>query len=343
MELPGAASYRTRDEAYRQPKQLAISTYRYLRIGMVMAVVAIVASILIERSRVACMQTSISAYYYTPARAIFVAALITIGANLIIIKGSNLFEDTCLNVAGFFAPLVALVPTEAVSVHADGRPLCVASASDRIPVDPIRRPGDDDIMARWLRAAVDNNVNTLLIVGGLVTVLAFGLSFIRDRNGTSAMGRNPLGHLLGLMAAAALLVGIYVAKRWWGSFYTQAHGYAAVAMFVFLALAVIGNAVEHSSSRRTKGWFWIYAATAVCMVVLGTYFQLLSDSRFHVLIVESIEITAFAVFWVAQTVEHWSATSGAQPTGPSRAGGTEDLFEPPARSGTAGIPRHSTA
>ena len=47
-----------------------IKTYRYLRIGMIGAVVLLAASIGIERSKVDCWQTSISAYYYTPARAV---------------------------------------------------------------------------------------------------------------------------------------------------------------------------------------------------------------------------------------------------------------------------------
>lgn len=40
----------------------AIKTYRYLRIGMIGAVFLLAASIGIERSKVDCWQTSISAY-----------------------------------------------------------------------------------------------------------------------------------------------------------------------------------------------------------------------------------------------------------------------------------------
>lgn len=55
--------------------------------------------------------TSISAYYYTPAHAIFVAVLIAIGAAMIVIKGTRGLEDILLNIAGMLAMIVALVPT----------------------------------------------------------------------------------------------------------------------------------------------------------------------------------------------------------------------------------------
>lgn len=51
---------------------------------MVGAVLLLAASIAIERSKVDCWQTSISAYYYTPARAIFVGGLMVIGFALIV-------------------------------------------------------------------------------------------------------------------------------------------------------------------------------------------------------------------------------------------------------------------
>jgi hypothetical protein len=91
-----------------------IKTYRYLRLGMVGAVVLLAASIGIERSKVGCWQTSISAYYYTPVRAIFVGSLMAVGLSLIVYKGRGRGEDLCLNFAGMLAPVVAIVPTKNV-------------------------------------------------------------------------------------------------------------------------------------------------------------------------------------------------------------------------------------
>src|SRR6266699_1799974 len=88
-------------------------TWRYLRLAMIGIVAVLGAAVLIEHFKVRgeCFQTSISAYYYTPARAIFVGALIAIGVCMICLRGSTAAENRLLNFAGMFAPVVALVPT----------------------------------------------------------------------------------------------------------------------------------------------------------------------------------------------------------------------------------------
>jgi hypothetical protein len=58
-----------------------------------------------------CLQTSISAYYYTPVHGYFIGGLVAIGVCLFCLKGSTDLEDTLLNLAGMFALIVALVPT----------------------------------------------------------------------------------------------------------------------------------------------------------------------------------------------------------------------------------------
>jgi hypothetical protein len=99
-------------------QDFAIKTWRYLRLAMIALVVGLAAAVIYEVARRGgdCVQTSISAYYYTPARAIFIGALIAIGACLICLRGSRDWEDILLNVAGMLAPVVALVPTPAPGV-----------------------------------------------------------------------------------------------------------------------------------------------------------------------------------------------------------------------------------
>jgi len=95
------------------PGGYAIKTYRYLRMAMVAMIALLAVSLVIEWSTTDphCLQTSISAYYYTPVRAIFVGSLITIGVCMVVLKGNTEPEDILLNVAGILAPGVALVPT----------------------------------------------------------------------------------------------------------------------------------------------------------------------------------------------------------------------------------------
>ena len=87
------------------------STYRYLRWVMVAALVALFLSVLIQSLMAGCWLGSVSAYYYTPARTVFVGALIVFGSALIAYKGRAPEEDVALNFAGYMAIVVAMVPT----------------------------------------------------------------------------------------------------------------------------------------------------------------------------------------------------------------------------------------
>ena len=89
-----------------------LKSYRYLRLVMVGLVVLLAASVLIELQQTGfgCWRTSISSYYWTPVRGVFVGALVAIGTCLIVLKGNTPVEDVLLNVAGALAPIVAFVP-----------------------------------------------------------------------------------------------------------------------------------------------------------------------------------------------------------------------------------------
>src|SRR4051794_39778048 len=95
------------------PGGYSIKTYRYLRMAMIAMIVLLGASLVIEWSKTdpRGLQTSISAYSYTPVRAIFVGALISIGVCMVVLKGNTDPEAILLTVAGILAPVVALVPT----------------------------------------------------------------------------------------------------------------------------------------------------------------------------------------------------------------------------------------
>src|SRR5687767_10736268 len=102
-------------------------TYRYLRLGLIGSAVMLGIAVTFEYLKgPSCFQTSISGYYYTPARAVFVGALVAVCVALIVIKGTG-WEDFALNVAGMLAPVVAFVPTvnvgECWSISLDPHPL----------------------------------------------------------------------------------------------------------------------------------------------------------------------------------------------------------------------------
>jgi hypothetical protein len=87
------------------------ATYRYLRIATVLLLVALAAAVFYQSSQQGSFLASVSAYYYTPAQAVFVGALIGLGASMIALQGLTDAEDQFLNLGGIFAIVVAIVPT----------------------------------------------------------------------------------------------------------------------------------------------------------------------------------------------------------------------------------------
>jgi hypothetical protein len=274
----------------------AITTYRYLRISMVGAVVLLAVSVAIERSKVGCWQTSVSAYYYTPVRAIFVGMLMAIGLCLIVIKGSTSWEDAALNAAGMLAPIVAVVPTSDV-----GR--CWSVAPRPLPVN-------DGVLADWVTANIDNNITALIITGIVGLLVAALIASIATRNVSAIAEVGPVQMRLGLLGAMIFLLTGAVVFAVWADFDTRAHGFAAISMFLMLAVAVGINARQRRLDPGPRVYFWLYATIATLMIAAGVVMFPFGSRWDHmVLVLEATEITLFAVFWLVQTHEHWNETA----------------------------------
>jgi hypothetical protein len=279
-------------------KMDAIKTYRYLRLGMVAMVVLLMVSVVLERSKVDCWQTSVSAYYYTPVRAVFVGALVAIGLGLIVLKGSTWIEDSALNAAGMLAPVVAFAPT--------------SDAGTCWSVQPIPPPIEPDgSLAPWVVDNIDNNISALLIagIGGLVVAAVIAMILTRNMMAPAEVGERGTRASLAFALVALVVGGLLF--LYWDDFDTRAHGIAAVLMFVFLALAAAANAWQLKDTGPPRSpYFWIYSAIAVLMIASGVLLFILHGSWDHwVLFVEAVEITLFAVFWLVQTKEHWWETT----------------------------------
>jgi hypothetical protein len=273
----------------------AIKTYRYLRIGMIGAVVLLAASIAIERSKVACWQTSISAYYYTPVRAVFVGCMIVVGFSLIVYKGRRPREDAFLNFAGMLAPVVAVAPTIDVGK-------CWSVVPSPLPVQ------DDSSLANWVVTNIDNNIYALLIAGGIGLGIAFITAMLPKPNIRALVDdKDTRATTVSLVLTALALLVTWWLIRNWGDFNTRAHGYAAVLMFVLLILAIIANVWEHRDERHQKPWFWIYAAVAALMSLGGILIPWTRIFDEHTTFaLEAYEIGFFAIYWIVQTVENWN-------------------------------------
>lgn len=271
----------------------AVTTYRYLRISMVLLIVGLAGAVAYEAYEVAgdCLQTSISAYYYTPAQGIFVGTLVALGLGMVVLKGNTDWEDILLNLAGMLAPVVALVPTPY-------RARCYS-----VPVD---------IKAR--SANVANNVTSLFVVAVLAMLVTGLIAWhqARTREWTVASS-------VGAALAGAILL-VAAGFFWWdrAAFLQRGHYVAAIAMFVCIVLVVLLNAGaygrQQEESHRPQplnkpASVNRYLAVAVAMVVSSVGMGLwrwLFGWEHAVLWIEATLITLFAVFWILQTRELWS-------------------------------------
>lgn len=275
----------------------AIKTYRYLRIGLVGAVFLLGASVLIERGEVSCWQDSISAYYYTPVRAILVGTLMAIGMALIAIKGRTTWIDVCLNFAGMLAPVVAVIPTTNVGTCWSVEP----------PADPVV----DGKLAPWVVANIDNNMWALILTGIVGLVVAAIIASIA-KGPQAVMEIGTAGMRIGLAATLLFLVGALLAFRLWDSFYERAHGFAAVGLFAFLALTALLNARVVRSDPTKRVYFVLYLSIPILMVLAAILVQIPPDWDHRILVLEAIEIGLFGFFWSVQTVELWDETTAAR-------------------------------
>jgi hypothetical protein len=234
---------------------------------------------------------SISAYYYTPVRGVFVGSLLAVGLGLVAIKGREGLEDIMLNLAGMLAPLVALVPT----------PISVPVAGFEV---------EQRTVPAALVPAVENNVASLLVLGAVGLAFA-GVTADKD-------GRSWAAYRRGLAVAGALLVGVAV---WFGagreSFLEYGHYAAAVPMFGLIVGVAVVNA-RHTTrgavvSRVAAATYRrVYAAIAVAMgvtiVAAAVLFALDSAGYLSgpwLFWVEVVLLVLFTIFWGLQTAENW--------------------------------------
>lgn len=274
----------------------AVKSYRYLRWSIVVVVLSIMAAVLIERVRVGCFQGSISGYYYTPARAVFVGGLVAIGVSLIAIKGCTDWEDVLLNLAGVLAPIVAFVPT---SPPGDGCPSVKVTDTSNLNISNLN---------------IDNNILAFAIGGAVALVIAFAVGKLMSK---PTMGGFDAQSLKVLATGAVILAaGLVWYAGFRQNFLDHAHMGAAVAMFSVVAVVIALNALR----RRATGKSWhVYAGLAAAMplsaIVLGIVQAIDKDWGHFILWLEFLELGAFGVYWVFQTFEHWD---GGVPTGAER-------------------------
>jgi hypothetical protein len=252
----------------------AVKTWRYLRLAMIALVIGLTTAVVYEvvRGGADCVQTSISAYYYTHAQAIFVGALVAIGVCLICLRGSTEIEDVLLNVAGMLAPLVAVVPTPNAGDCA---------SLPGVPQDPTPN--------------IENNVTALLVMGLVAFVVLAVLSWRRRQPTPALVG---YGLALALYVAAAV---VFIA--WRDTFVDHAHNIAAGVMFSCIILVALVNALSFRRKQNDPNARNRYSAIGLAMLTVFVFYAV--GGKYHLLLAEIDAIGLFAIFWAIQTEELW--------------------------------------
>lgn len=306
------------------------SSYRYLRLALVVVTLTLGISLLLEIIAANCYQGSISAFYYTPVHSVFVGALFVIGVSLVALIGRDPVEDLFFNLAGFLAPIVALVPT--------ARPTDLCGPTERHLALSEAIPGEQATFATT-NLLVTNNTWALL----LGFLIAFVVAIVLATRSVSRMNRLrqvTRTTLVGLgLSLLVLIIGLVWFLNWRVSFDRRAHGTAAVLMFVAIWLAVLVNAdfdrlrpivnqpyrwlkvtrptFPPGSKHETfyRGQYKLIAGfMAGAGVVLG--FGVATGVSHAVFWLEAAEIVPFAWFWVLQTAEGWTSVSTAAEASP---------------------------
>ena len=304
---------------------VALRTYRFLRLTVIGVIALLAISILIEVERTDwCLKGSISAYFYSPVRSVFVGTLCAIGLVLIALWGKTAIEDSLFNLAGLLAPVVAFVPAKD-----DG--LCPADPA----LDPVRN-----------QAAIANAMwSYLVVVGVFLGVLVVIGVIARTRDRWPLIRDNQVGFWVPLGLAIVLwLLGLWqfsVRDRTPGGaswFYQNVHFTSAIVMFVLITLGILWIGVAWWFGRRrlrgSRGLVRafnaclgeialsaerdprrarLYVGQAVAMLVVSVLLFVPGQAEagptwyvdHYVFLVEAWMIANVAAFWAVQTQERW--------------------------------------
>lgn len=266
-----------------------VQTYLGLRVAMLMLVLLLFVAVGIQVALTwwagqLCLQTSLSAYYYTPARPAFIAALSAVGACLILYRGHSDVENVLLDFSGFLAIVVAFVPTRVQ----DG-----ACDTSNVPA------------AAEITSAARNNVIALFVVG----IAALAVTWLLSRGRYVGANRpvTPAARWTFAISLVALLGGFTFFAFAPAMFERDGHGAAAFALFLGILAVVVVNGWQADEQKYRM----IYCSLAVAITAIALTIYLLAFDR-YLFWLETVLIVGFAVFWVIQTYEQRELGTSSQ-------------------------------
>jgi hypothetical protein len=280
------------------PTPITLAVYRDLRLSMVVVLVLLAGAIFIEWSSAkGRWQSELSAYFYTSAHSIFIAALLALGTLLMVFKGRTYTEDKLLTLAGICALIIAVVPM--------GRTK---------PLGPFGLPDDYKV-----EAVIPLNVLALVIALGVGLALALlrnrltGTPWPRSRKGK--VSQRYIFWLTRCIFWLIMAVGL-IAFKFFPDTVKQnlVHGAAGVLMLLAFIATTFCTACgwdDVSKPPRKRGYkrsYWWIACLMLVTLITVVPVHLVHPKWLGVpwgLVAEVALILEFAAYWVVQTIEQW--------------------------------------
>lgn len=308
---------------------VALRTYTAIRVGVVAVIVALGFAVWrqVANSPHNCVQRSLSAYYYTPVRPMFVGALLVIGFAMVVLWGRTMTEDAALNLAGLLLMVVAFVPTLdanycSIPTSVGGR---VSSPESRQIADnalisanaqDVARSFSSLLFVLWLLLA-------FIAIAGWMTYRKAMTKF--EENPDPAQDRRPNPQALlayvvtwGLAVVAVIIYTILYqdADNPDSAFNHHVHAWSANIAVALVIVAVCSAARQKAKEAKqgdqaAKKWAVFYGVVAGLMVLTaivikgGDTLDLFSGwlDEHATFLVEAILIGLLGVFWSLQTVD----------------------------------------
>ncbi|MGV2953115.1 hypothetical protein ACNPM8_13230 [Glutamicibacter sp. AGC46] len=261
------------------------STLRYVRLMLLAVPLLLVVAIVIYGIANQRIEDSLSSYYLGPARDLFVAMLVTTGVLLVVYTGDEL-EDYALNLAGFYAMFVALVPTK------------LGETLAQLPLGEQRR----------LIFSVQVSVIAVLVVSSVFIWLGIRTSRAPHR----ALFHSTATKALGLLSTL-LLVGFVLLLLWRtveGKQFAGVHASAAFLLIFSMGIAIASH-LDHKPlcAMDTSGGKKPHYAIILVLMLIGLIawpILLAAGIQEALFIVEWFEISLFSYFWYLESRRLWN-------------------------------------
>lgn len=323
-----------RDGEQPEAVATALKTHRYLRLSFIFAVAALFIGVALASvvDGELVVRSSISSYYWTPARNVFVGVLIAASLAMIALNGRGgavhlplgkrrtlklPSPSILLDFAAIFGPLIAIVPTD-LKANEQGLTTftCEPNEKECLPIDAL--------------PDVRNGVLTYVVI--VAVILGF-MWFVRGKK----EDRKPFARFVpvtGIVTAVLLLIATFGLEDTFpyvrfGPASFSIHYIATLLFFAAFATVVwIRGAREEDPEDRTKAtdnqkrW---YRRLATAMAVVIVFLVALSvvalfgvEDLFpgfpEVLVGEFAGLILFAWFWGIQTKQRWNEYITPLPT-----------------------------